>query len=206
MSELRIPLPAEMEPYRHDLEYFVATMVRKLHENSHKGKWENIGIGDAMRLLDGELNELMDALSSGEETNIWEEAADVSNFCLIISSMVYSGRSNPFASSVQRGRAWDFLNWAAKQDVDYCLLWPYRSRCGPNQEYGQINKGLSSHGRRAHRVVCALAHGDPPTPDHHAEHLCGNSLCVNPKHLKWSTPLENQNRKKEHGTVERDHQ
>lgn len=200
MSELRIPIPPEMAPYKGDLEYFVATMVRKLYENAHKGKWENIGMSEAMLLLDQELDELMDSLRSGNTHEIAEEAADAANFCLIISSMVMSGRSNPFATRAVTGRAWDFLNWAVAQEVDYCLVWPFRSRTGPNREYGQISKGLSRHGRRAHHVACALAHGEPPSSEHQAEHLCGNSLCVNPRHLKWSVPQENQDEKREHGT------
>lgn len=201
MPQITVNLPDDMDPYVDDLRYFVETMVRKLHANVHKGKWEDIDVGDAVRLMRAEFYELMDALSYGQPDEIVEEAADAANFCLIISSMVLRGQKNPFASRAAIRRPYEFVCWASRQDLDFCLVWPYKSKTGPNQEYGSISKGLSEYGRRAHRVVCAMAHGAPPSPDHHAEHLCGNTLCVNPKHLRWSTPVENQNRKREHGTI-----
>jgi hypothetical protein len=50
------------------------------------------------------------------------------------------------------------------------------------------------------RFVCTLAHGEPPTPTHQAAHECGNGHhnCINPKHLKWRTPLENSLQAKIH--------
>lgn len=77
---------------------------------------------------------------------------------------------------------------------DECLLWPYAQSWG----YGvwKANGFV-----RAHRHICRLAHGDPPTPQHHAAHACGNSLCVAPNHLRWATSKENQADKLSHGTV-----
>jgi hypothetical protein len=81
---------------------------------------------------------------------------------------------------------------------DDCLIWPYsRDRHG----YGQI--GVKGKVQRTHRVMCGLAHGAPPSPDCHAAHSCGNGHlgCVNPKHLFWATPSQNQYDRREHGTV-----
>jgi hypothetical protein len=55
----------------------------------------------------------------------------------------------------------------------------------------------------AHRLMCQLAHGDPPTPDHIAAHSCGRGHegCVNPNHLSWKTYSENELDKRVHGTT-----
>ncbi|WP_422073968.1 hypothetical protein [Tranquillimonas rosea] len=54
----------------------------------------------------------------------------------------------------------------------------------------------------AHRAMCILAHGEPPSPDSHASHLCGNGHlgCVNPRHLAWKSPAGNQRDRVIHGT------
>ncbi len=80
-----------------------------------------------------------------------------------------------------------------------CLIWPFTRPIG----YGTIRQGRVKRG--AHRVVCELAHGLPPTPLHHAAHTCGNGKggCVNPKHLVWKTPSANQLDKNVHGTMAR---
>lgn len=67
---------------------------------------------------------------------------------------------------------------------DECLVWPFfRNKEG----YGQVNK------RGAHVEVCERAHGPRPSNIHEAAHSCGNGHlgCVNPKHLRWATPMEN---------------
>jgi hypothetical protein len=52
-----------------------------------------------------------------------------------------------------------------------------------------------------HRIACEWAHGPAPTPEHQAAHFCGVTRCVNPRHLRWATPLENNADKIIHGTT-----
>jgi HNH endonuclease len=44
----------------------------------------------------------------------------------------------------------------------------------------------------AHRLMCELAHGKPPTRKHRAAHSCWVPHCVNPRHLSWKTNSEIQ--------------
>lgn len=57
----------------------------------------------------------------------------------------------------------------------------------------------------ASRVMCMASHGEPPSDTHEAAHSCGNGNkgCVNPKHLYWATPTENQTDRVLHGTSNR---
>jgi hypothetical protein len=51
----------------------------------------------------------------------------------------------------------------------------------------------------AHRVACALAHGEPPPGKNMALHTCHNRLCVNPDHLYWGDAVDNARDMKEAG-------
>lgn len=69
---------------------------------------------------------------------------------------------------------------------DDCLIWPFsKDPAG----YGQCRwNGM----RGAHRVMCYISHGKPPTPKHEAAHSCRPRACVNPNHLSWKTAKENR--------------
>lgn len=56
---------------------------------------------------------------------------------------------------------------------------------------------------RVHRAMCEHRHGPAPTPDHYAAHSCdrGHEGCVNPWHLDWKTPSENQYDRHKSGEV-----
>lgn len=70
---------------------------------------------------------------------------------------------------------------------DYCLIWPFATFNG----YGTFVEDGKK--RFAHRVICDLKNGPPPTPKHQAAHSCnrGRFGCVNPHHLRWKTQSEN---------------
>lgn len=81
---------------------------------------------------------------------------------------------------------------------DECLIWPFSSNWNG---YGLMNLGRKTH--YAHRSMCKIAHGEPPTPKHQAAHSCNNGEggCVNPRHLSWKTPSANLIDRRTAGTV-----
>lgn len=92
------------------------------------------------------------------------------------------------------------FDWLAERighQGDDCLKWPFATL--PN---GRGHLGHDGKIWRASRLMCTLAHGEPPTPTHQAAHLCGNGHlgCVNPRHLVWQTRSENQLDRRKHGT------
>lgn len=92
-------------------------------------------------------------------------------------------------------------NWLL-QHVGYvgndCLKWPYS---GNWNGYGHL--GWEGKIVKAHRLMCQLAHGAPPTNKHVAAHTCnnGHNGCVNPGHLRWKTPRENLIDRRSAGTL-----
>jgi hypothetical protein len=101
-----------------------------------------------------------------------------------------------------KGEAIKWLRERVSHPDAKCLIWPFYRM--PNG-YGQL--GLDGKMRYAHRVMCELVHGAPPTPKHEAAHRCGNGHqgCVNPKHLAWKTKNENRKESTQHGKGGRNH-
>ena len=78
-----------------------------------------------------------------------------------------------------------------------CLIWPFSRKRG----YGQfVHEGENHY---AHRYMCKLVNGPPPTDQHQSAHSCGRGedACVHPLHVFWKTPSENQLDKRIHGTT-----
>lgn len=101
---------------------------------------------------------------------------------------------DPLGGGTSRGLPKQFIEVVVSSSTDECILWPY----GRMNGYGH----LRHDGRSvlAHRLVCHLVHGEPETSNLEAAHGCGVPLCVNPRHLRWATPAENNADKKLHGT------
>ena len=98
-----------------------------------------------------------------------------------------------------RARFWAKVD---KRGPDDCWNWTAATnqngpKCGA---YGVMGIG----GKRYTATHVALAVDGRPRPDGlHALHSCHNSLCVNPKHLRWGTKLENAFDSFERGTTQR---
>lgn len=94
------------------------------------------------------------------------------------------------------GLAIAFLRRLIGHVGDECVTWPF---CTDNG-YGLLGYHGETH--YAHRMMCRLAHGEPPSPEHEAAHSCGHGdqACINPNHLSWKTCSENQLDRAAHGT------
>lgn len=95
------------------------------------------------------------------------------------------------------GEIREFLIDAINSSVDHCIIWPY-ALAG---KYG-VYRSLEPKSDYAHVYVCIRAHGDRREPGIQVRHLCGEALCVNPRHLRWGTQSENQQDRILHGTYQ----
>ena len=104
----------------------------------------------------------------------------------------------PLGGQTEKGAAQAEMQRASQtEDKIACWMWPFNKVA---KGYGQILwNGRMSY---ANRIMCELAHGPAPTPKHHAAHSCGKSGCINPHHLSWKTPSENELDKRLHGTAQ----
>lgn len=105
---------------------------------------------------------------------------------------------DPLAGPTVRGTPVRWLKDRVNYSEDQCLIWPfYTTKSG----YGSVS--FNSKQMFAGRAMCFLAYGPPPTENHEAAHSCGNGAggCVHPKHIRWTTPVENNSDKKKHGTL-----
>lgn len=102
---------------------------------------------------------------------------------------------DPLANKKRSGNM-SWLRNIIKLNSQDCIEWPFFYSV---HGYPLLSwRGLTL---RAHRVACRLAHGKPQNINLHAAHSCGNKRCVNPKHIRWATALENISDKKIHGTM-----
>lgn len=93
-----------------------------------------------------------------------------------------------FTKTSPEGAGLEMLMALVGHNGEDCVTWPYSRN---PQGYGQTY--FCGEVMGAHRVMCILAHGSPPSPSHQAAHSCGRGSggCVNPEHLRWATAKEN---------------
>ena len=103
--------------------------------------------------------------------------------------------STPFG----QGAAHAWLREHVTYQGDDCLQWPFFR----DSRVGRGRLGHKGEMHWAHRLMCELAHGKPPTPKHQAAHNCGKGHygCVNPRHLEWKTNSENQLDRRRNGNM-----
>lgn len=91
-----------------------------------------------------------------------------------------------------------FIEEAIRYEGDGCLSWPFSVQSGG---YGELTYG--NRMINAHRLVCELVYGPPPSPEFQAAHSCRNRACVAPYHLRWDTGKGNQSDRLKDGTHSR---
>ena len=100
--------------------------------------------------------------------------------------------------ATKNGKALEFYrDVVLYHNGDECLIWPF----GRNSK-GYATIWMNGQKQYVHRIVCSDVHGLPPTAKHEAAHQCGQGHegCVNSRHLRWSTRLENIADQLIHGT------
>ena len=114
----------------------------------------------------------------------------------------FKKHGDPHAGRSGMGEPLRWLREHVSHGSDECLTWPFARRDGT---YGRYHDPETKKQRYAHREMCRLAHGDPPSPSHEAAHSCGKGHegCVNPQHLRWDTRKGNASDRVKHGTENR---
>lgn len=105
----------------------------------------------------------------------------------------WRAHGDPEAGKAAHGEPMSWLMTHRGHTDEACLIWPFaRDRKG----YAKLQQG------GAYRVMCEVAHGRPPSPEHEAAHSCGlgHEGCVNPRHLRWATRKDNSADRLAHGT------
>jgi NTP pyrophosphatase (non-canonical NTP hydrolase) len=93
MATIKIELPDEIAQYQWDIHRFVDQMVHKLWVHRDKGGWDDLDTEEVFMLLQGEVDEVQDAITFGTLHELKDELADVANFCMIYHAVL--NRQNP---------------------------------------------------------------------------------------------------------------
>ncbi len=105
---------------------------------------------------------------------------------------------SPFGGRTPRGER---LRWISDvlmaTETDECVPWPFN-----RTEAGYPVVHVDGRSTTATRVICEKVEGPPMEPWYEAAHSCGKGHegCVNHRHLRWATPVDNRADMREHGT------
>jgi hypothetical protein len=105
-------------------------------------------------------------------------------------------------SYTRHGEAMRWLESMSNHSTDECLAYPFLINA---HGYGQLRNPKEKGSMLASRMMCILAHGNPPHKDSYACHSChkGNQGCVNPRHLYWGDNRSNQMDRVDNGNSNR---
>lgn len=100
----------------------------------------------------------------------------------------WRNHGDPLAGRTTPGEPIAWLEATLSNDDPDCVRWPYANN---GRGYGSVLYRGTIMG--AHRAMCLMAHGEPPSPEMVAAHTCGkgSSGCVNHKHIRWATAEQN---------------
>jgi hypothetical protein len=103
-----------------------------------------------------------------------------------------------FRPAAPRKAGEDFLHGLVGTQDTECIPWPYATFSSGVGHAHWEGRSIS-----ASRLMCILAHGEPPFTKAEAAHSCGNGHkgCVNPNHLRWDTRKGNADDMIKHGTL-----
>ncbi|OHV81608.1 hypothetical protein LCM4573_21220 [Rhizobium sp. LCM 4573] len=107
---------------------------------------------------------------------------------------------DPLGSNRREAKLLKWIRDHAEYDGDGCLTWPFHKHpVAPGDTYIEGRKA------KATRIMCEIAHGPAPSPDHETAHSCGmaHEWCIHPQHLRWDTHKGNHEDRIEHGTSNR---
>lgn len=100
---------------------------------------------------------------------------------------------------IKPGTKREWLHSLIGHQGDACIMWIGNTHPTGYGYFGYTEDGVK-YFVRAHRYMCRIAHGEPPTDKPEAAHSCGKAGCINPKHLSWKTSSENKLDCRGHGT------
>lgn len=108
---------------------------------------------------------------------------------------------SPFHGRRMNGDLKKWIEYHVDHSGHECLIWPFSMKKDGYASTLQID------GKKwdAHRYMCFVKNGPPPSKKHTTAHNCGrgNHGCVHPGHLRWATWAENHADKIKHGTSSR---
>lgn len=95
------------------------------------------------------------------------------------------------------GRGLDFIDQSLETETDDCVIWPFSLVSGRACVYIGRRVVKASH------IVLERSGRARPSPSHQALHNpeCNNPACVNKRHLRWGTALDNQLDRFKSGTI-----
>jgi HNH endonuclease len=148
-----------------------------IHWKQHRNQWLAVITIDNRHIILGYFTKLEDAINArhaAEDKYFGEFAArhsrpDYFDGTKIIQPKIKKQRN--------QGKIKDFIDSILTKETDECISLPFKRKI-----YTSVS-----------RYVCQRAYGPRPTPKMEAAHSCGNGKigCVNWKHLRWATRLEN---------------